>query len=420
MAVAVEKDEGTTGLAREEWRRAPLLPLAALLGHATTVFHINGFSPFIVPISDTFGWSRTLTTMGLTLILLMQAASSIPMGLLIDRVGPRRIALVGLIAAPLGFALLGTATGSQANWIVLWLIMGTAAMAVQGTIWTAAITQTFKTSRGFALGFSMCGTSLASALFPWLGAVLIENFGWQKAMLYEALLWIALVYPFMFLFFRTGREKDLGSQRADSVALESGMTLMQALRSSVFWRMLVVGASYTFVIPTMIINFIPIQTDGGIDPVRAASIAAAIGFASLAGRLTSGFLVDRISATKVGAAAFVTPALGCAILLFYGITPTSAIFAGIMIGLAQGAELDVFGYLASRYFGTRHFGSLFGCILLSLTLGSGLGHIGASLIFDSTGSYSAFMWLTAIVTLLCSMCFLTLPRPGLLPQAQTG
>lgn len=420
MTAVMEPEALAPGAAREEWRRAPLLPVAGLVGHATAVFHINGFSPFIVPISEDFGWSRTLTTMGLTLILLMQAASSIPIGYLVDRIGSRRLALIGMISSPLGFALLGTATGSETNWLLLWLIMGTVTMPVQSTIWTAAISSEFKASRGMALGISMCGTSLAAALFPWLGAVLIQNFGWQKAMLYEALIWIALTYPFMFIFFRTSRDKEHADDRDLRVAADTGMTLTQGLRSSVFWRMMIVGASYTFVIPTMIINFIPIQTDGGVDPVQAASIAAVIGLASLAGRLTSGFLVDRISAVKVGGVAFLTPALGCAVLLFYGITPTTAILTGIMLGLALGAELDVFGYLTSRYFGTRYFGSLFGCILLSLTLGSGLGHVGASMIFDATGNYSAFMWLTAIVSLLCSLCFLTMPKPGLLPQGHTS
>ncbi len=404
--------------ARQEWSRAPLLPIAGLIGHATAVFHINGFSPFIVPISQDFGWSRTLTTMGLTLILLMQAASSIPIGYLVDRIGSRRLALVGMISSPLGFALLGSATGSETNWLLLWLIMGTVTMPVQSTIWTAAISSAFKASRGMALGVSMCGTSLASALFPWLGAMLIQNFGWQKAMLYEALIWIALTYPFMFIAFRTGRDKELAGDRDLRVATDTGMTLSQGLRSSVFWRMLVVGASYTFVIPTMIIDFIPIQTDGGINAVQAAKIAISIGLASFAGRLISGFLVDRISATRVGAVAFLTPAIGCAIMLKFGINPVSALTTGILLGLAQGAELDVFGYLTSRYFGTRYFGSLFGCVLLSLTLGAGLGHIGASMIFDVTGNYSGFMWLTVIVTVLCSLCFLTMPEPGLLKEAQ--
>jgi MFS family permease len=403
--------------ARQEWRRAPLLPLAGLIGHATAVFHINGFAPFIVPVSEDFGWSRSMTTLGLTIILLMQAVGSIPIGMLVDRIGSRPIALVGLISAPVGFALLGTATGSQANWIVMWLIMGVLAMPVQSTIWTAAISSLFKTSRGMALGVSMCGTSLAATLFPWLGAVLIEHFGWQRAMLYEALIWVALTYPFMFIVFRGGRDRPRVGESKPEAALEPGMTLAQGLRSTVFLRMLLVGAAYTFIIPTMVVIFVPIQTDGGIDMVLAAQIAAVIGIASFVGRLASGYLVDRVSATRVGAIAFLTPAISCAILLAYGISPITAVIAGVLLGLAQGAELDVFGYLTSRYFGMRNFGALFGCVLLSLTLGAGLGHVGASMIFDATGDYSAFMWLTIIVTMLCSLCFITMPRPQLLKEA---
>lgn len=403
--------------ATKEWSRAPLLPFAGLIGHATAVFHINGFSPFIVPISHDFGWSRTLTTMGLTIILLMQAISSIPIGLLVDRFGSRRLALVGLLTAPLGFALIGTATGSQSNWIFLWLIMGVLAMPVQSTIWTKAITSRFHTSRGLALGVSMCGTSLASALFPWLGAVLIDNYGWQRAMFYEALIWIAMTYPFMFLAFHGAHDKKFAKEVVLQAAPEPGMTLKQGLRSSVFLRMLLVGALYTFVIPTMIVNFIAIQTDGGIVSIQAAKIAALIGLAAIVGRLSTGFLVDHISAIRVGAVAFMLPAIGCGVLLINGITPASAIIAGVLLGLAMGAELDVFGYLTSRYFGTRYFGSLFGCILLSLSLGSGLGHVGASMFFDLTGSYSGFIWVTMIVTVFCSLCFLTMPKPGLLKEA---
>jgi hypothetical protein len=40
------------------------------------------------------------------------------------------------------------------------------------------------------------------------------------------------------------------------------------------------------------------------------------------------------------------------------------------------------------------------------------------MIYDATGSYHGFMWLTGIGTLLCSLCFMTLPKPGLLPEAQ--
>lgn len=420
MTTVMAPAEGSATTARQEWLRSPLLPIAGLVGHCTTVFHINGFSPFIVPISEAFGWSRTLTTMGLTVILLMQALTSIPLGILVDRLGSRRIGLFGMVSAPLGFALISTATGSEINWIILWLIMGVVAIPVQSTVWTAAISGAFQASRGLALGISMCGASLASALFPWLGAELIRSFGWEKAMVYQALIWIALTWPFMFFAFRSPRDKQPVAQRLEDRALEAGMTLKQALRSSVFLRMLLVGAVYTFLIPTMVVNFIPILTDEGMDAVQAAKIAASIGFASIIGRLLSGYLVDHINATRVGAVAFLAPVIGCAILLVYGATPATGIVVGALLGLAMGTELDVFGYLTSRYFGTRYFGSVFGCILLSLTLGSGLGHIGASMVYDATGTYQGFMWLTAIGTLLCSLVFLTMPKPGLLAEARVA
>ncbi|SFF77720.1 Nitrate/nitrite transporter NarK [Novosphingobium sp. CF614] len=398
-----------------------MLPIAGLIGHATAVFHINGFSPFIVPVSEEFGWSRTLTTFGLTIILLIQALGSIPIGLLVDRFASRRIGLVGMISAPLGFALIGSASGDQTNWIVLWFIMGIVALPVQSTIWTSAISSRFQASRGLALGVSMCGTSLASALFPWLGAVLIQHYGWHRAILYEALIWIVVTYPVMLLFFRGARDvarTDPTDPIVAAAAAEPGMTLTQALRSSVYLRLLLAGAMYTFVIPPMIYNYMAIQTDGGIDTIVAAKTAAAIGFASVVGRLTTGFLIDHFNAARVGAVAFLLPSIGCAVLLTQGVGTGSALAAAIMLGLTMGAELDIFGYLTTRYFGMRKIGSLFGCILLSLSLGSGLGPIVASYNFDTHGNYSGFMMLTIIVTLLCSAIFVTLPRPGLIEQAK--
>ncbi|MFD2430391.1 hypothetical protein ACFSUK_24500 [Sphingobium scionense] len=58
--------------AATEWRRHYMLPIAAL-GYATSVIHIYGLGPYIQPISDQFGWTRTQVTVGLTLSTLVQA-----------------------------------------------------------------------------------------------------------------------------------------------------------------------------------------------------------------------------------------------------------------------------------------------------------------------------------------------------------
>jgi MFS family permease len=401
-----------------EWRGAPMLPFAGTIGHAAAVFHINGFAPFIVVIAADFGWSRSITTLGLTVVLLVQALGSIPLGMLVDKFGSRRIGLIGMLSAPLGFAIIATASGGKANWVLLWLLMGVMALPVQSTVWTSAISGHFRASRGLALGVSMCGASLAGALFPWLGAELIVRFGWHRAMAYEALIWIAVAYPFTFLFFRSKRDHQTHHVARAQAAGEPGMTLKQGLRSSVYLRLLFIGALYTLVLPPMTMHFIAIEVDGGMAPIQAAKIAALIGLSSIAGRLGTGFVIDRVNAARVGALVFLLPALGCAILLAQGVNPASCRVAAVLFGLAMGAELDIFGFLTTRYFGLRNFGSLFGGILLALSLGAGIGPAVASRIFDTTGDYTAFMWLTIGCVLVCSLCFFTMPRPVLLKEAR--
>jgi MFS family permease len=105
------------------------------------------------------------------------------------------------------------------------------------------------------------------------------------------------------------------------------------------------------------------------------------------------------------------------VLLVQGINPTSALIAAILLGLAMGAELDIFAYLTGRYFGLNNFGSLFGGVLLSLCVGAGIGPIVASRIFDINGNYTAFLWLTIGCVTVCCLCFLSMPKPGLLKEA---
>ncbi len=81
----------THNSAAVEWRRFGFLPFAAALGYATSVLHVYSLGAFIGPLQQEFGWSRAQISAGLTVSALISAIGCIPVGMLVDRIGPRRV-----------------------------------------------------------------------------------------------------------------------------------------------------------------------------------------------------------------------------------------------------------------------------------------------------------------------------------------
>jgi len=396
-----------------EWRGHFMLPVAAACGYATSVIHIYGLGPYIQPVSETFGWSRTQVTAGVTLATLVQALMSVPVGLAVDRYGPRALGVVGVLLSAAAFAGIGTATGSPGNWYLLWLLMALATLPVQATVWTSAVASRFTASRGLAFAVTLCGASVAQALFPYLGARLIGAVGWQRAMAWQAGLWIALAFPLIWLFFRGAHDRPRGGgerQAARAAASGTGMTFAQGLRSSVYARLFLTCLMLTFGMVALSIHFVPVLTARGATPTAAAGIASLIGLSSIVGRLGTGILIDRYPARLVGGGVFLLPALGTVVLLFSGASGPGPMLAAAVIGLTLGAEIDVVVYILTRYFGLRAFGALYGALLIALSLGTALGPLAAARVFDLTGRYDLFLWTTVGLMLASSAALLSLPR----------
>lgn len=394
-----------------EWRRYFMLPIAAALGYATSVIHIYGLGSYIVPISEEFGWTRTQVTVGLTLSTLIQAILAIPLGLLIDRYGPRIFGVIGILMTTGAFALLSTATGDETQWYLLWLVLAAATLPVQATVWTSAVASRFEASRGMALAITLCGASLAATIFPPLAAWLIKNYGWQNALIYHGALWALIAFPINFIFLRGARDaRRKAGDVADPQPVLGGVGLKEAFRSTVYLRLLLVSLLFTFTIIALNVHFVPILTGKGLTPLAAAGIASLIGLSSIAGRLVTGFLLDHLRPSLVGAGAFLLPAIGCLCLLVAGDEGWAQAGAAIMIGLTLGAEVDVLAFLTTRHFGLRSFGALYGGVLVGLSIGTSFGPLAASRIFDEFGHYAPFLWLTVAFMLISSLCLVSLPK----------
>ncbi len=398
-----------TKTAAAEWRTYWFLPVAAALGYATSVLHVYALGPFIAALQDEFGWSRAQAAGGLTVAALISAVGCIPIGMMVDRIGPRRVGLIGIPAMCASFALLSTASGGFWNWLALWVVIAVGTFCVQATVWTSAVASRFEASRGLAFAFTLSGASVATALYPVIATWLIGSYGWRNAFVAMGGIWCAIVFPLVFIFFRGARDgarKRVEAQSAPAVL--TGMTLAEGLRSAALYKLLMAAGLFAFTIIGVVVHFVPILTDSGATPLSAAGIASLIGIFSIIGRLGTGVLLDRFPGHVVGAGAFLIPIAGCALLLTSGTNPASQAVAAAIFGLTVGSEVDVIAYLAAKHFGLKSFGALYGVLQMALAGGTAFGPLAAGAVFDRYGSYAHFLVLTIVLMAISAVAVFTL------------
>lgn len=397
-----------------EWRGFGTLPLAAMFGYSVSVLHIYGIYPYIVPVTTELGWSRAEFTGAFTAAILVQALFAVPLGMLVDRFGSRRLGLAGIVMLCAAFTVLGKASGGLVNWYLIWGLITLVALPVQATVWTSAVASRFTTSRGMALAVTLCGASVAQFVFPPLATWLIGAFGWRTAFLYHGLIWLAVVLPIVLLFFRGAHDQAaplVMSLAKPLKSAEASTTFAEGLRSTIYLRLFFASLAFTFTVVALNYQFMPILDGWGIAPTKAAWLASLTGLASIGGRLITGALIDRFRAASVGGAVFLLPIAAVLLLLFgreFAGTPAAV---AILLGLTLGAEVDVIVYLTTRFFGLTSFGALYGGLLAALSIGTATGPLVASTIYDASNSYDQFFWLAIAMLIASSAALFSLPRP---------
>lgn len=158
-------------------------------------------------------------------------------------------------------------------------------------------------------------------------------------------------------------------------------------------------------------------SDRGMSSSSAALAASMIGVTIMISRVIVGYLIDRIFAPKVAACAFGMSAVGLVVLALGGIDG-AAYAAMILLGFSIGAEMDLMTFLASRYFGLRHFGEIYGILFGSLLIGTSIGPLVFGWSFESSGSYTSILWVAAVIVAVSAIITLALPAYSQLHAAE--
>lgn len=402
--------------ASAEWRNHWPVALAAMLGYSAMGLQAYAVGPFVTSLEQSFGWSRTEIMIGLTISNAVGVLCNFGIGMVVDRLGPRRVGLTGLVVKCLAFALLGTATGSLLNWSMLWLLVALGVMLVQASIWTSAVIGRFDKGRGMAIAVALTGTSLAAAILPILASWLIVQQGWRIAMVGTGLIWLLATFPIVFFFFR-GRQDDVLAEKPAAeqapAALDTlpGYTLKEGLRTPAFWRIAAANFAFAFYTVAMAANLIPLLGTKGASPLVAAQIASLVGVVGLVARLSTGFLLDKLPPNAVATVIFLLPVLGCLLMLMDSPSYLVLAIAVAGFGITIGAEYDVVFFLMSRHLGLKSIGALLGAMLTGGAFAGVIAPMASGWIYDQTGSYDQLLIMFIIVMPLAAIMMATMGKP---------
>lgn len=398
---------------RREWRNNWTVLLAAMFGAGAATFHLQSLGPMIKPLQHEFGWTRTQISGALLIVSVLSLIMNPLVGIVMDRWGARRVALIGIWFFGAALALLGATGPKIMTFYAAYALLALASTSVTSFIWSKAIVDRFDRTRGFALGVMRASLGVFGGAVPILMVWATESFGWRSAYFLLGSVAVLLAFPVGWFFFYDGPDPKL-PQHAVGTAPEAkaGESLRDAVSGFRLWQL--VGGMVLAALTTGFFSahLQPLLTDGGIDAKTAALLTGMIGPCAAVTGMLYGALADHFHAPRVTGLFFLVPMLGSLLVLTAGpvISPLRAGIIVVTIGTALGSEGDSIALLTGRFFGARHFGTLSGIVMSSFVLGFGIGPLIGGAVFDSSGSYHAMMYVCIPALAVSALLIATLGR----------
>lgn len=289
--------------------------------------------------------------------VLVAGLASLPVGIVIDRIGGRRVMAAGSLVSGSGLLALAWSSG-LAGYFAAWTIMG---LGMAMTLYEAAFATLNRSlreaSRKAISNVTLLG-GLASTVFWPLTAWLLGRQDWRHVCMMFALALLLACLP-MHLLLEDGAAPVPAPQGKDAAQHYS---LRQALAQPVFWLLACVFAAHAFVFSALSVHLVPLIGKIGHAERLAVMLAALIGPMQVAGRLIERFLVGRATPQAVGVATFAGLPLALLVLYLQGTSAWAVALFCVLYGMANGVLTILRGTLPQAVFGHAHYGAIAGAL----------------------------------------------------------
>jgi MFS family permease len=363
----------------------------------------SSFGVFFKPMLNEFGWTRAETAGPFALLMMVSGACSIISGRLSDRFGARKVVSLGAIILGTGYILTSRITGLWQLYVFYGVLVaaGSSAMYVPPV---TMIAKWFSRRRGLMSGFGISGIGFGIGIMPAISSQLIVSFEWRTALLaVGATSLVAILLLAQLLKVKPAPASPAGDKenQAGIVSPAREYSFREAVKTHQYWLIFVAWIFYGYMFQIGVVHSVPYATDLGMTAVAAATVLTVIGIIGTAGRVSLGFVGDRIG---IKTTVYVSYGLMAAAYLGLSVSRTVGMLYAfaVIFGALSGVGILLVPIVAERY-GFKELGIISGTIVFANSLGGAISPPLAGAIFDGTGSYRWAFISCAILGLAASL-----------------
>jgi len=361
---------------------------------------------FLLPIESEMGWSRT-TLAGIYAIYMgAHGLAAVVIGWFVDRVGPRVVYTIGLLAYGLAFLLAQFGTEPWHFYLTTGVMAGIAMTAIGMTTATVLITRWYHGPRARqlspAIGIAYSGMGAGVILWIPITNQLIEMLGWRETYRTLGIILCVLAVIVYVLPWSKLQLTPLPLSRFGSVlgGRKDGH-LRAALKTKMFWLLFVImfitAVAMYLVGPQMVAYLVSVGFDSTV-----ASLAFSInGFLTVFGIAGTGWLARYFGMKRVATISYAMSITAVILLACLTVLPVMALLALAILplGLSQGARGPIVSVQASQAFSGQGLGAIYGAITMGVGLGGMSGAWLSGVFYDVTGGYV----LSYSVSVVCAL-----------------
>lgn len=387
----------------------------------------QGLGTFLVTMQREFGWSRTVISGAFAFTRAQGAVIGPIEGYLIDKVGSRRMILLGYLLMALGFYLFSQV---QTVWqfYLAFLVINLGSGLGGWLAIISVVNNWFIRRRSMAMATAMSGIHFGGFLVPVL-ALGIESHGFRWTTLGISVFFLIIIGP-VFKAVRN-RPEDMGlmtdgdmpteaagearTTRADQSAQgpdedEPEFTVRQALRTRAFWIITTVHLSSSVSIVTLALHLVPKLTDIGVSLSGAGTVVLLYTAVALPTQFLAGYLADRLPMPPLIFVFIMLQGLAIMILSVSSTVQWALVFA-VLYGIGFGGRIPLLTAIRGEYFGRKAFATIMGVSQLPNNLAMIVAPLFAGFMFDRTGTYLVPFAMFGIFNMIGAFLMLMAKKP---------